>query len=292
MNSEENWPDFFLVGAMKAGTTAVHSFMQQHDRIFAPKFKEPFYFLGSEETEHVPPGLRVATREAYLSLYADAKPSQKKGDFSAVYLWSSHAAKLIHDCNPNAKIIIILRNPIERAYSHYSSHVRDGIDTRTFRQAIEEEFEALKRGPVHIPQYISCGLYGTQLRRYLEHFEREDVLVTFFDELTNEPMPVLEKMFNHIGAGHPDPRQSFTQVHRSGVPINPFSRVAYMHRHRVMPLLKAILPDRIIHGIRDRYILRQPPTMAEDDRQRLWEIFAGEIATVEKLTGRDLSAWS
>lgn len=292
VDSKINWPDFFLIGAMKAGTTAVHSFMQKHDQIFAPKFKEPFYFLGPEEAERVPSRLRVATREAYLALYADAKPFQKKGDFSATYLWSRHAARLIHEHNPDAKIIVVLRNPIERAYSHYSAHVRDGFDKRPFRQAIEEEVEALKRGPVPVPQYISCGLYGGQIERYLEYFGREAVLITFFDELTNEPLPVLEKMFAHIGAGYPDPNQPFTQIHKSGVPVNPLANIIYKHRHYAMPLLKTVLPDRFIHGIRDRYILKRSPTMAEEDHQRLREIFAEEIATVERLTGRDLSAWS
>ncbi|MGB1548266.1 MAG: sulfotransferase domain-containing protein [Alphaproteobacteria bacterium] len=292
VDSETNWPDFFLVGAMKAGTTAVHSFMQKHVRIFAPKFKEPFYFLGPEEAERVPPELRVATREAYLALYSDANPFQKKGDFSATYLWSRHAARLIHEHNPNAKIIVVLRNPIERAYSHYSAHVRDGFDRRPFRQAIEEEVEALKRGPVPVPQYISCGLYGSQIERYFEQFGQEAVLITFFDELTDEPLPVLEKMFAHIGAGCPDPNQPFTQIHKSGVPANSLANVIYKYRHYAMPLLKTIFPDRLIHGIRDRYILKQSPILSEEDRRRLREIFAKEIATVERLTGRDLSAWS
>src|ERR1700753_62842 len=128
--------DFFLVGAPKAGTTSIYKYLCQSPDIFAPEIKEPNYYT------NVGPNKRnvanIKDKEKYLKLYAKAADSQVKGDFSVSYMHDAEACKKIKQDNPDAKIIMIVRHPVQRAYSHWLMDRREGFVKKDF---LEEFFD-------------------------------------------------------------------------------------------------------------------------------------------------------
>jgi hypothetical protein len=181
---DTRWPDFFIVGAQSSGTTSLYSYLKRHPQVFLPAFKEPHYFSQIA----TPPGVRyvrihIANRAAYLDLFADADASQMMGDASTSYLWEPHAAERIYAVNPAAKIIIMMRDPIQRAHSQYLKDVREGIQRLPFLEALQTDFRGADKRYGFSLLYIEHGLYFQQVKRYLELFGPDQVRVFSFDLL-------------------------------------------------------------------------------------------------------------
>ena len=113
----ERWPNFIIVGAPKAGTTALYHYLNQHPKVYLSKIKEPGYFRSFIPENIIP--LPITSKEKYLELFSDVKKEVAVGEASTVYLNDPGTVKIIHDAIPDCKIIIMLRDPIERTYSSY-----------------------------------------------------------------------------------------------------------------------------------------------------------------------------
>ncbi len=186
-------PDFFIVGAPKCGTTSMYHYLRQHDQIFMPDKKEPHYFgkdLIKMSDEF------IDNEDEYLNLFKDAKSNQKLGEASTFYLYSESAFKEIKEYNPDAKIIIMLRNPIDFLYSLHSQLLFSGNEDETnFELAMELEEERMKGNklPKNIDM-IDKIYYLEHVRRipdrvnsYLDTFGNENVAVIIMDDLRNNP---------------------------------------------------------------------------------------------------------
>jgi Sulfotransferase domain len=183
------WPNFFIVGAANSGTTSLYAYLKQHPDVFMPALKEPHYFAQlspSPEKRY----LRTIIRDeaAYLRLFRKAAGYKAIGEASPSYLWEANAPYRIRRAIPDAKIIILLRDPVERAYSHYLMDVREGLQDLPFREALQEDWGRSKKGWSVSQLYVELGLYFEQVRRYLEVFGRERVLVLMFQELASSAL--------------------------------------------------------------------------------------------------------
>ena len=161
------WPNFFIVGAAKAGTTSLHRYLEQHPQVFMSSVKEPRFFEAGWEkigkARFLIPA-RIAGEREYLQLFKEAGESKAIGEASPSYLYDEEAPYLIKEKIPKAKIIISLRDPIDRAYSQYLHFVRAGIETKPFCDALFNELG---------DYYVQPGQYSDQVRRYLEVFGRD-----------------------------------------------------------------------------------------------------------------------
>ena len=189
-SSEENgqphpvWPDFFIVGAQNSATSTLYAFLRQHPDIFMPALKEPHYFSQLPPVWHMQyPITHVSRQDSYLSLFSAVGKTKYKGEASSSYLWSDDAPSRIHRANPSAKIVIILRNPVERAYSHYLMDVREGRQSLPFMDAIQEDWSRRDKGYGVSRLYVELGLYYRQVKRYLAIFGRKQVKVVLFRHL-------------------------------------------------------------------------------------------------------------
>lgn len=187
----KNFPNLFIVGAAKAGTTSLWDVLRKHPQIYMPNdmlFKEPNFFVSL-------PGTTTYNLDYYLSLFKDANGSEKYvGEASTSYLADDNSAKLIHNFNPKSKIIIILRNPTNRAYSLYNWMVAEGYEfASSFERALQlEEHRRFKKIPNFFEpeyywdyMYFRSGLYYEQVKKYLDLFGKENVLILKFEELMN-----------------------------------------------------------------------------------------------------------
>ena len=149
-------PKFLLVGAPKAATSSLYHYMNQHDDIYVPADKEPHYFSYPEVSDNYYEAPIVTTEEEYLRLFADRQGQRMAGDFSPSYLFHSQAASRIKAFQPRAKILILLRNPIKRAISHFLMDVREGLQQRP----LADFFHATDEDRLFYREYIELGMYS------------------------------------------------------------------------------------------------------------------------------------
>lgn len=191
--AEQKLPNFFVVGAAKAGTTSVYNYLSRHPEVYMSPVKEPHYFASDMNTEHFrdnykpvmnkdlttylegdlkEPVFQAYIREwsQYVKLFKNVKNEKAIGEVSNSYLYSATAAKNIHDKIPDAKIIIILRNPVDRAFSHFIMDLRTGYSEPPFMDAMKKDMALPLKGWGVSNLYVEIGLYYEQVKRYMELF--------------------------------------------------------------------------------------------------------------------------
>lgn len=204
-------PNFFLIGAAKCGTTSVANYLDQHTDIFVSKPKEPNFFsfepgtkpscVGPADSEQLYELLlkySVTSPTDYEALFARAGKNHAVGEASVRYLYESHTATRIAEYAPGAKLIVILRNPIDRMHSHYHMNVRQHIEPETFADAVTAEDSRVESGWGWDWHYFRVGQYAEQLERYYQCFDRSQVLVLFHNDLQNQPLETMQAIFRHL----------------------------------------------------------------------------------------------
>ena len=202
---EEPKPNFFIVGAPKCGTTSLHEYLQRHPDVFMPFYKEP-HFFGSDLQGSRFQQLRNKP-DKYLKLFRDARGEKRIGESSPWYLVSHQAAEEIHAYDPAAKIIIMLRNPIDMMYSMWSQFRYSGNEQiDTFEAALAAENERRTGKLIRRAAHCITGLfyremahYSEQIPRYLERFGKENVLIIIFDDFVADTASVYTTVLDFLG---------------------------------------------------------------------------------------------
>ena len=179
------WPNFFIVGAANSGTTSLYACLKQHPEVFLPALKEPHFFAQvrpSFEQRYL--RTYVTEEKAYLKLFRRGAGYRAIGEASPSYLFDAVAPLRIRRVVPHAKIVILLRDPVERAHSHYLMDLREGVQDKHFYEAVEEDWHRSQKGWGRSHLYVELGLYAEQVDRYVNTFGSEQVLVLMFEELT------------------------------------------------------------------------------------------------------------
>ena len=305
-------PDFFVVGAAKSGTTSMYHYLKQHPDIFLPPVKEPVYFASDivEHAHRCRSYVRNFNQEKYFSnkefpdrhiifikkfeyykkLYEQAEPEKVAGDMSALYLFSKVAAENIKNFNADAKIIILLRNPVDRAFSQYMMRIRDGkIMDRNFLKEVISDFE--KREEDCKEYYIEQGLYSEQIERYLNFFGEERVRIFLFEDFISNTKKVLSEIFAFLEV--PDFPVDFSRVmNKSDLPKFP---VLNSFLKGIKRRFNNFFPDKTPHFLKkiyDNFFMgKEKPKLSFEDRKYLLDYFREDIKKTEKLIGRDLSNW-
>lgn len=184
---KEIWPNFFIVGAAKAGTTSLYHYLSQHPDVYMSPIKEPHFFSQIKPAWNQKALMDVISNEKdYLKLFENAKDEELIGEASPSYLWDKNAYLRIKEKIPSAKIIIILRDPIERAFSHYLMDVRQGIQRKNFYDALKEDFYKKDKGWGVSHLYVELGLYFEQVNKYFNEFGSENIYIITFEKFIND----------------------------------------------------------------------------------------------------------
>ena len=194
------WPTFFIVGAPKAGTTSLYRYLQAHPQIFLPERKEPHFFTElrpCQQLRHLYWPVRNERR--YLNLFRHAGGAKAIGEGSPSYLITERAAHGIKAKVPKAKIIILVRDPIQRAFSHYLMDVREGVQSLPFYEALVKDYQATEKGWGISRLYVEEGRYYSSVRRYMDLFGTENVLVLVFEELVKAPAQAMLRCLEFLG---------------------------------------------------------------------------------------------
>lgn len=190
-------PNFFIVGAAKCGTTSLYHYLEQHPEIGMASYKEPCYLCHNQ---------MYKTQDKYLSLFDHISSNAKAvGEASVNYISAPESPKLIKEFNPVAKIVIILRNPVDRAFSLYKWMVRGGFENSpTFERSLKLEKQRqkqifLSKRPIKYNyNYFSSGLYYEQIKRYYDIFDHNKIMIISFDELKSDLSLVLNKIYQFL----------------------------------------------------------------------------------------------
>jgi hypothetical protein len=261
-------PTFVIVGAMKAGTTSIRAYLDAHPDVFAPP--ETHFF-----TERFDRGV-----DWYRSQFAGAGDAKAIGDKTPGYMYSDEAVERMAATLPDARLIAILRNPIDRAYSHYWHHRRVGKESRSFEEAIAQELSG-DGGSTF--EYVRFGRYIKHLERLARFYPRERILVLLFEDLSSKPAEVYAEACRFLGidGSVPPPivgeRTNTYRVYRARGLYETLNRLGLS---RVIRLLRPIMVRRTSY---------EP--MSANARATLRAAFADDNRALAAWLGRDLSAW-
>lgn len=294
MTDRPGQPNFFIVGAAKAGTTYIHSLLSAHPNVCMSTDKEPHFFATtySGKAYSMRPG-RIDSLPEYLNLFPDRHSSTIVGEASPSYLWCPESAQRIHDFNPQAKILILLRDPIERAFSHYLMDIREGVQTLTFEDALAHDATVSPRewgGPSHL--YVDLGMYAKQVSRYCDQFPKEQILVIESAHLHSEPKATLARILAFLGL---DPNWSVAEEwsrSESNRYARPRGRIAagVMGSRFVRQSAVALLPKSIRSKVRDRVLLAEGgrPEMSPATALSLQDVYRDDISDLRRHIDSDL----
>ena len=268
-------PDHLVIGAAKAGTTSLSRWLDAHPDVYVPPSKELHFFDRDAQWER---GV-----DWYATNFADAGDAASVGEATPAYLFVPEAPKRIASVVPDARLIAVLRNPVDRAYSHYWHAHEWGGEPRTFEDAVE----ASLRGDETVRPYLPRGYYLEQLQRYEELFSREQMLILRFEDLAADPVGTFRRVCGLLGIRDVAPRNV-------GKVYNAHSR----HRSsRLRARMEGVRAWRRAPGLAravDRLNTseRAYPAMPQPLRRRLVEHFAERNEALAQHLGWDLSGWS
>jgi len=252
-------PDFFIAGAPKAGTTALHAALARHPGLYLAPVKEPKFFL----TDGPPPAQggpgdaktyreHVWRKPAYEALFAAAPPGALKGESTPFYLYSRAAQQRINKLIPQARMIIVLRDPIERAHSNWAHLWSAGLDPiDDFVRACDAEDRRIAAGWADFWHYKRIGLYGEQLEHLYTVFPAEQVLLLRYHDLVDNPAGTLDRICAFLGVQ----QGLIDQVPRENVTAHPDHTLRHLFLSRVLRTGSAIttrLPGHPAKALIDR----------------------------------------
>lgn len=302
---DNRWPDFLVIGAAKSGTTALDEFLRQHPDLLFPETREPNYFAFPDG----PPAYRdhrgdpaaiarttVSDAERYLSLFPQARAGQLRGETSPAYLYVPGTAERIAAVRPDARLVVILRDPAARAFSAYQHLRREDREPLSFAGALDAEPQRIRASWGLLWRYVDTGRYGRQLTPYLDAFPRRQLLLLRHEDLARDPAAVCRHAFTFLGVPRDVEVDTTGRFNVSGVP-----RSRFLHRLTNPPAsvrrtVARVAPTGMAERLRAGHARAtarnlRPETPDPEDLARVRDTLADDRRLLERITGWDLAAW-
>ena len=294
-------PTFLIIGVAKAGTTSLYYYLRQHPQIYLSPIKEPeFMAFGERPCNFTGPGLErwqrsaVTTLAGYQALFDGVRQEAAIGEAS-VNNRLPRACERIHTYLPHAKLILILRQPADRAYSNFLHMRRLGLEPLAFTDALQAEAERRRQGWLPMFWYGQRGYYHADLQNFLDRFPREQLRVYLYDDWQRQPLTLLQDMFQFLGVEDgfvPDMsiRHNTGQQPRSLRLLRFLQHPDHPLKNALKPLIPAPMRQRLGRWVRQAN-LAAPPPLDPRLRRQLTERYRDDIRGLETQLQRDLSAW-
>lgn len=313
------WPNFIVIGAAKSGTTALYHYLKRHPQVFMSPVKEPRFFAFDAQDLHFRgPGdaelhqSTILKVEDYQALFNEATTETAIGEASPVYLCSPKSAQKMQALVPNARLIAILRHPVERAYSHYLHLIRDGVEPfEDFAQALAAEPQRIRDNWEYRWRYRDLGFYSAQVQRFLAAYDRSQIKIYLYEEFDREPRKVLRDIYRFLGIDEDFVADTSVRYNTSGVPRNKWlhnmlsklqkATQAKFDRPAQAQSASAAAPAKpsksalvekarqVGIGLKNRNLVKPP--LAPEVRSALLADYREDILQLQDLIGRDLRHW-
>ena len=286
----EKWPNFFIVGAPKCGTTSLHNYLANIPDIYMSSLKEPYYFARNLVLKNhvVDP---IWDKKLYLDLFTPAKDEKILGESSVWYLSDPDAAKLIHQQVPDARILISLRDPVERTFSHYAMFLSRYKITTSFHEQIESEINnTLDFDSPHIR--LDAGLYSEDIKRYIEIFGKKQVKILIFEEWTLDPMNTVNEIIKFLEIDYSlsdSDLEAYNVYVETKLPRSSFAK-KLMSSYKIGEISKRTIPKSSRTFIKEKFLKKkyEIPEMSDEDRDSLIKFFNDDVLKLQKLLNRKL----
>jgi Sulfotransferase family len=301
-------PDFFVAGHPKSGTTALYEMLRRHPQIYMPELKEPQFFASDLRSRADGPAATLPqTLEAYLALFADADPQQRAGEASPLYLMSRTAARLIADVQPEAHIIVILREPASFVRSLHMQFLQNHVESeKDLRKAIAKE--DLTMPGRHLSRKVAAPLplrytdrvrYVEQLNRYGEVFAQEQMLVLIYDDFRRDNEATVRRVLRFLDVDETVPIdvvEANPSVRMRSVKLDDALGKLIAHQgplsRAVKNSVKALVPDTrrkgTITSLRRRLVYGAPPPPEHALMVELRNRYKHEVSALSEYLDRDL----
>lgn len=296
-------PTFLILGAAKAGTTTLYHYLSEHPNVYMSELKEPVFF--SEEYDK---GIKFYWDKYFHNWYGQ----EARGEAATHNLYLPYVPERIQQTVPNARLIIILRNPVDRAYSHWWMHVLNNKENLSFENAIKRNYERLKTNPspfggpegpkkwseqmrlfekgiLKYRLYLDYGYYDEQIQHYLDLFPKSQVKVVLFEELRKNPQALVKVLWEFIGV---DPNCTLRYKTPHNISFNNKRIFRFTQMVSTLKIHRAIPVEVRLHLKRLIAQLGHKPRLSKSIRKWLIEHYYTHNRKLQKILGRDLSHWN
>ncbi len=294
-------PNFIVVGAARSGTTSLFYYLLQHPDIYVPKRKECMFFSGIQKDFHgrgeIFKKSIVSDLQDYKKLFSRVKNEKAIGEVSPDYLYyydkSIKNIKII--LGSDVKIIIILRNPVERAYSHYLHHVRYGIEELSFEDALHAEAKRMEECYFWAFYYAAAGFYYPALNSYFSNFP--NVKVYLYDDLERSPLDLMRNIYSFLTVDSAFIPDVSSKYNVSGEYKNAFIKILSQKtdslKKMFYPVFKQLSESQSGRKTLERVLSKVlvKPKLKAETRRYLQALFREDILQTQDLIQRDLSSW-
>jgi len=298
MDTNINLPNLLIVGAAKCGTTSLHNYLKQHPDIFMTEHKEPHFLINSEIGERRV-HKAVTTLEAYKKMFETDRDYRYKGESSVMYMafpeFSINNIKKYLD--PDVKIIIMLRSPIERAFAGYLHNLRyNPAENLSFEEAVDKSEERYHQEEDMTPdtRYLHVGCYASQVESFMNVF-KSNVHVIMYDDYVNNINACLSNVFDFLEIDRISVDTSRRHMVGGWVFKNRFLRNFFITENNLKSLLKILLPNKKAREFLRKNIMKistvDTPYLSVVMRKRLAEYYRNDISNLSRLLNRPLNHW-
>ena len=293
-------PNFLVIGAAKSGTTALYHFLRQHPQVYmSPRKETNFFAFKDQEILFHGPGdgtiseQSITTAEDYENQFEAVSNEVAIGEASPWYLYSERAADNIRCSLPNAKLIAILRNPVDRAFSSYLHVVRDGRECLSFEEGLRAEEDRIRQGWEYIWHYRQTGYYAAQVERFSTLFSDEQTRWYLYEDFLSDPDGLLQEICEFLEIDCDFAVDTSFKPNATGVPKNQLLGRLLLRPNPIKSTAKRLMPKQLRYNIGQRINQRllTKPSMSGETRRMLLYDYEDDISALQDLIGRNLAVW-
>jgi hypothetical protein len=293
------WPNFFIVGAAKAGTTSLYEYLDDIPNVFMSTIKEPHFFAPNVKAHLL--SKIVRDPEEYLNLFRGAEHATAIGEASPSYLWDKDSPRRIHNIIPNAKIIAILRDPITRAFSHYLMNLRTGLENRSFYDALNHDYNRTDKGWGISHLYVEIGLYADRVKEFIDTFGRERVKILIFEEFVADPFATVSNVMQFLEVDGEIPINVNTKYNSGSASRPRWTILNKLEKSILTSCINNItlskfldrIPIGLRHALREKVFQKQieKPILSQDAKSFLNKIYSDDTEKLKSIINHTLP-WS
>lgn len=295
-------PTFIIIGAPRAGTTSLYHYLRQHPQIVMSKIKETnfFAFLASQvETNYQIRSnskWHATSPPAYEALFESNRNTKAIGEASPLYLYMPSVPNQIYKHIPSVKIILILRNPIERAYSAYLKNRREGFEARSFKEAVMQEIKSPSRVVTSKNFYVRAGFYFEHLQRFLQYFESNQLKIIFQEDLQKNSQLILKSLFEYVQVDNQFIADTSVRFNESLPPMLIKKPSVRQAMKKITSTLRQFIPYKTYFSLLNmKYAINKKlstyPAPSTDLKIILRDQYQTDINNLQSYVRRDLSSW-
>ena len=304
-------PDIFLIGAAKAGTTTISDWMAMNPKIALARIKESNYFSKeidpnkfSKEFSSISPSIPIKYWEgdklefrhqgfikdsqSYARIFEHSQEGQKLADCSTSYFWSKKAPDLIKKNSPNAKVLLILRNPVDRAWSHYRMARKYGLTQEGFLKELEKDFLSESVwGRSQNFYHLSC--YSESLTRWMQNFDKSQLKIEIYESFFDHPQENWDRVCDFFGV-EANSISELDKKHESQDPRSPkIQKIIFKMK---LKTIRFFIPEKLYFYLKNLLFYKKPEVLNSEIRNEAMKYFTNDIDRLETLMGRSLSLWN